>query len=59
MFTFRAQSGLRPEAEGWHTVAFWPAGCTQSCLQAFVAGYAIRDAGAPELPALRTYRCRR
>ena len=45
MFTFRAQSGLRPEAEGRHSVAFWPASCTQSCLQAFVAGYAICDAG--------------
>jgi hypothetical protein len=59
MFTFRAQFGLRPEAEGRHSVAFWPASCTQNCLQAFAGGYAIHDAGAPELPALRTYRCRR
>jgi hypothetical protein len=46
MFTFRAQSGPRLEAEGRHSVAFWPARCVRSCLQGLAAGYAIRDAGA-------------
>jgi hypothetical protein len=51
MFAFRARSGFRPEAEDRHSVALWPASCARSSLQGFVAGYA----GAPELPALRTY----
>jgi hypothetical protein len=56
MFAYKASAGPRPEAEDQHAVAFWPASCALSCLRGLAADYAIRDVGAPELPALRTYR---
>ena len=46
----------RPETEGRHPVTIWPAGCTPGCLRGFAAGYAIRDAGVPELAGPRPYR---
>jgi hypothetical protein len=56
MFEYMASARPRPEAEGQHSVAFWPARCARSCLRGLTAGYAIRGAGAPELPTLRTSR---
>jgi hypothetical protein len=42
MFEYMASARPRPEAEGQHSVAFWPARCARSCLRGLTAGYALR-----------------
>jgi hypothetical protein len=54
MLEYEAKGRMLQKSSVGNSVTFWPTSCARSCLQCFAAGYAIRDAGALELPGLRT-----